>query len=73
VDLLYPQHLYFDPGLPWVPERQPRFWVKEFDGTWTAVGPGKPPNQGREFQVPTPMGYFRDLTVAEYESIRDQL
>lgn len=44
---------------------EPRFFVKDTEGVMRAVGPGKPDDEF-VFLVPTPVGFYRDMTAAEY-------
>ena len=58
----YKQYLWFDPSIPSV---APRFFVKDHDETWRAVGPGKPATDLAIFKVETPTGWYREARHGE--------
>ncbi|HXJ66335.1 MAG TPA: hypothetical protein VNN79_21445, partial [Actinomycetota bacterium] len=60
---LVPPYEYWDPEAP---SAAPRFFVKDLEGDWRPVGFGKPADELAVFRVPTAVGWYRDLTTAEY-------
>lgn len=66
----YPDFQYLVPE--WAPSPlavnhlEPRFFVKDHDGAMRPVGYGKPADEEHVFMVPTPVGFYRDMTAAEY-------
>ena len=68
VTALVPDHQWWNPDLPWVNPKTPRFFVKDLEGELAPAGFGKPNTEARVFKVPTAMGRWRDLTGVEYDA-----
>ena len=55
-----PDHLIFNPALPWDDGPKPRFFWKDELDQWRAIGPGKPVDDPVLLRIKTAMGHYRE-------------